>query len=1377
MRGWGTIPGCHDRQEQIGAAALRPDFHVEYHRRVTPMDLDPNLKPLIPPILLRAPEFADRGEHRAAILFVDVAGFTGLSEALARLGPEGAEILERTIAEYFNALLDLVDTFGGIPIKIGGDALTVAFIESGQSLEGLVRTAIACAAALSRSLCEDVRVTTPEGVVRIAHKVGVGCGTLVSGLVGDPSIRLELAMVGESLDQAAAAEHKAVAGEVWASPRVVEVLDDPGIWDRHDDGFARLAPSLLPAPPPGRGGSVSDSTDLAEWHLTLVPATVRESAEKGTLKFLRRHQSITVLFVSFQGMDFTSTACFDLLDRHYRSMQAIVEAHGGFLSEFEAGDKGAKLIVLFGAPVPIEDPVGQAVRCAWAMQDAARTAGVVTDQRIGMTTGRLYVGRIGCRSLAKISALGDHMNLAARLMTASRPWSVLAEATVARRTADRARWSRPELLRVKGKQALVSTAYLERLDERVGIERRGVGLAGRRGEKRVLREIHQRLVDGVGTLVRITGEPGVGKTRLLDYMRRLVKNAGEVRLIESHDYALVPHSEPFHAWRSLLLDVIGIDDQLEQEAKVKVFSAWLDGLPADLRKTCAHLAPILEIPWPSDPIMDRLKPDQQLRVLEDAVMDCLHHGCTDVSRCLIIDNAHHIDAPSRSVLFTIAPLLGQLRLSIVMAGRTSQGREEDPFLPLKNQPNCIHIVVPPLDREESAELMRNMLGTRYLDSELEAFVHEKAQGNPLRIEAWLNILNDRGHIGRDGDVASLTGHHHGLTIPDRLESLALVNLESLPQDAQLTLRVASVIGLSFTARDVAGLHPQRLDTRTIARHLHLGQQAKLLYYQRGDSRRMFFNRPEVRDALHDSLPFELRRHLHRKRAQQIKANLGGIVDDEAWLALARHHEYIGEPLAQTRYFRKAADICIKRHDHRQAVRWLYRLVDACKQRHDVGGILNAYRHLHNELSMLGEHAEDRELLDAWIQFATEEQRHHSLVEALEVRARWFQRRGNTEEAKQDLNRAIKIASEKCSERLPVVYGSLSIMWTEMGCPRSALEAVEKALEGADAVGLEQDINLLVARGNALSALGRASEAYEAFKEVLPLLDERDLWTRSIVEGNIAVELFNLGRFEEGHESLVRTLELKREVGDRREEAVALGNVGYSSYRIGHLEEARRYTEECIRLSRRLRYFRVEMNAAGNLGEILWTMGELDEAARQYDRVDALLSQNSNRHLQLEQRIRRGELELSRGEALRALTVFGTALEESREAKLKGFEPAALEGLAEAHRVLGHHHEAMVLFQEVVERAQKTPHLLAFPQRAFLRAARAATDAGDTTAADTLMKQARAALNEALKHLSRESTRVRFVQAFPWNREILEFSGHEGTDRETDEVRPTHRPAA
>ncbi len=1319
------------------------------------MDFDPELRPLIPPILLAVPDFATRGHREAAILFVDVAGFTGLSEALAQLGPEGAEILERTIAEYFNALLDVVDRFGGIPVKIGGDALTVAFVGDEGNLEALVRTAVSCAAELPRSLCDDALVSTPEGEVRIAHKVGVGCGTLLNSIVGDPGIRLELALVGEALDQAAQAEHKAVAGEVWASPRVVRVLATPSLWDREDGGFARLRVPVSPSWEVTAGPPSSNPRPIESWHLSLVPATVRESAAKGTLEFLRRHQSITVLFVSFGGLDFSGLDCFDALDSHYRAMQSLVEAHGGFLSEFEAGDKGAKLIVLFGAPVPIEDPVGQAVRCAQAMQRHTREAGVVSGQRIGMTTGRLYVGRIGCRALAKISALGDQMNLAARLMTASRPWSVLAETTVARRTSDRASWSRPQLLRVKGKHALVSASYLLALKDRVGVERRGIGLAGRKEEKLKLRQVHDRLRHGSGALVRISGEAGTGKTRLLDHIRRLVRDAGEVRLVDSHDYALVPHSEPFRAWRGLLLDIIGADDQLDDDARREVFTTWLETLPEDLQKTCVHLAPIAGIPAPPDPVMAQLTPDQRLRVLHDAIVDCLDHGCRDIARCVIIDNAHHLDEPSRSVLLALAPVLSHLRLAVVTAHRSHSSDGEDPFAGLDDAPASIHIRLGPLAPAESAELIRNLLDATYLDSELEAFLSRKAQGNPLRIEAWLNILKDRGHIVVDGGVASLTGYHHGLTIPDRLESLALVNVESLPQDAQLTLKVASVVGLSFTARDVAGLHPQRLDIATVEEHLRLGQQAKLLYYQRGASDRMFFNRPEVREALHETLPFELRRLLHRRCVQQIKAQRGGIVDDESWLALAAHHEYIGEPLAQTRHFRKAADICIARHDHREAVRWLYKLLEVCRGRGDVGGMLNAYRHLHNELSKLGEHEEDRRLLDAWVESAQTHERHHSLVEALEVRARWHQRHGESEVAKQELDRALAIATANCPERLPVVYGSISIICADMGRPRDALDAVEKALAGAESLGMEKDINLMVARGNALSALGRAVEAHDAFKEVLALLDDSDLWTKSIVEGNIAVELFNLGRLEEGHESLVRALALKREVGDRREEAVALGNVGYSSYRIGNLEDARRYTDECIRLSRRLRHVRVEMNAAGNLGEILWIMGELREAARQYDRVDALLEDTPNRHLQIEQQVRRGELELSRGNPERALVIFASALDASRASGLKGFEPALLEGLGESHRVLGHHGESWALFRQVLARAETAPHLLPFPQRAFLRAAEAASSAGMFEQAHQLLARARTALDEALKQLSRESTRIRFIAAFPWNGRIVE----------------------
>ncbi|MCK4975468.1 MAG: adenylate/guanylate cyclase domain-containing protein, partial [Anaerolineales bacterium] len=148
------------------------------------------------------------GFKYGAVLFADVSGFTAISEKLSVLGKEGAEEVTGIVNDYFTAMLDINDSYGGDLLKFGGDALLIFF-------EGDLGSnrALATGTAMQKAMHRFTRVKTSQGVFPLRMKIGMACGPIFLASLGTPE-SMDHAVMGSTLSNMAGAEHHASAGEI-----------------------------------------------------------------------------------------------------------------------------------------------------------------------------------------------------------------------------------------------------------------------------------------------------------------------------------------------------------------------------------------------------------------------------------------------------------------------------------------------------------------------------------------------------------------------------------------------------------------------------------------------------------------------------------------------------------------------------------------------------------------------------------------------------------------------------------------------------------------------------------------------------------------------------------------------------------------------------------------------------------------------------------------------------------------------------------------------------------------------------------------------------------------------------------------------------------
>ncbi len=511
---------------------------------------------LIPARLLERPatgwNLAALGRARrlsGVVMVVDVCGFTALSEAAGREGPEGTERLSQAINAVFTPIVSLVHEHGGEVALFVGDAV-VAILPGAAA----ART---CAAAIHAR----------AGSYKLS--VGLAAGDLTSTVVGDPKERLEHVLIGRALARAAAAERRAGPG------RTVEdgTLVDGAVARSYFDAPGLVAPFVHPS--------------------------VAARLDAGRDRLLAEHRRVTSLFCRFEDLREDDPEAPARLQSLVSAALEALARYGGALLQVELVDKGSTLKATFGAPLAHEDDERRATACARTLLERPELAGAA----IGISSGTVLCGLIGSAARREYTVLGDAVNVAARLMLAAQPGQILVSEATRDRAGAAWRWRALGPLAVRGRADPVAAFEPTAADDRQpGAVRPPLALVGRRQELRIALDLLARAREGHGAVLTIEGEAGIGKSRLLDELAGEAA-AGGVDVIRGAGQAY-GRDFAYGAWRQAGRELIGDPAALGERAPL---AAPLLGVTAADTPLTAGLSPELRAQALQELVVERLK--------------------------------------------------------------------------------------------------------------------------------------------------------------------------------------------------------------------------------------------------------------------------------------------------------------------------------------------------------------------------------------------------------------------------------------------------------------------------------------------------------------------------------------------------------------------------------------------------------------------------------------------------------------------------------------------------------------------------------------------------------------------------------------------------
>lgn len=840
-----------------------------------------------------------------AALFADISGFTPLTAALAsELGTRGgAEELNLDLNRVLHALIEILHRHGGDVVYFSGDAIT-CWINGDDGFQ-----ATACGLAMQRAMAAVADIVTSGGTHhRLGLKVAVVTGDARRFVVGDPEIQLIDVLAGRMIDALAEQEQVAHAGDVVLdSAAFSQVSDRVALKEMRDiDGSTRTVAIVdgiddSPVPPSMEiASSALDDDFVQPWILPAVAARLESSSGE----FLPELRPTLPLFVRFGGIDYDDDDdAMIKLDAFIRHVQRIVTAYGGNLLQLTLGDKGAYVYVVFGSPVAHEDDAARAAAAALELRELDGFT-AATGLQIGIGYGRLYSGTCGHADRQTFTCLGTAVNFAARLMMKAPPGAIYVADTVRHAAGDRFDWTPLPLMQFKGiaePQAVHGLLGRKTLAPSLGAVNR-LSVIGRTREFAAISHQLDAALAGQGHVLALSGDPGIGKSRLL--LEAIALAAERGFLVASGECPSFGEKAGYQVWRRIWMTILGLDESQTTAEQVAAVERALATVDPGLVRRAPLLAGLLDLPIPDNTLTRAFDSKLRKTSLEGLLGKCLQAQARARPTLITLDNGQWLDPLSRDLLVTLAKASTSCPVLIVVAHRRDAGVRNT--LGLDALPRSEEITVGELDAAETTALIRAryayVFGTNTEPPPaLINLVSARVQGNPLFVEELLNFIRAQHVDLRDRKAL------RQLDMPESLHSLVLSRIDGLDEIPRRLLKVASVVGRVFQTAELNAAYPDLGDADSFSDCLNTLQQLDFIEPKLGARDPSFaFRQVYTRDIVYESIPYAFRTTLH----ESIGNYLEGTTSSESRHLidlLAHHFRHSGNTAKKIEYLGRAGE--------------------------------------------------------------------------------------------------------------------------------------------------------------------------------------------------------------------------------------------------------------------------------------------------------------------------------------------------------------------------------------------------------------------------------------------------------------------------------------
>lgn len=909
---------------------------------------------------------------------------------------------------------------------------------------------------------------------------------------------------------------------------------------------------------------------------------------------------------------------------------------------------GDAVLALFGAPRAHEDDPQRAILAGLEIieniqplrERIKRRHGFDFNVRVGINTGLVVVGAFGADELVEYTAMGDAINVAARLQEMAEPGTIRIGATTHRLTALSFDFEPFGATDVRGKRETEMTyrvvgrtqgalSGLGRLWDSNG---RDMPFTGRAAElARIKQAIDELRFEGRGHIIAISGEAGIGKTRLVDevvdYVRSRPADDGgmSIAVLENR---VNPYegSRPYAGLQARFRKVFGINENDSSQVVREKFIERSSQFPAEFRERAAQVIQrvmALDIDGLSaSREIAGLEPEEFKSELATVVTQIVRGWNPDGAFMLVGEDYQWGDYASLEIVSHLYQLLHERPVLFLCTFRPDPNAPMMRLLPGVREEYAdymIEIALEPLASTDAEALVRSLIACESEDAEkLRQIILARSEGNPLFIEEIVQTLVDQGALEpNDNDPSrwklSSQAASLQLSIPTSLQALLLERIDRLPTDARRTLQQAAVLGRYFSRRvlrDVAQINGN-LDN-----HLETLSGLDLIRGgEGGTDDSLAFRHALIQETAYNTILLRHRREFHRRAAESI------------------------ERLYADRQLEYASDIGLhyERAGDERGIEWLTRAANQAQSVYESDAVVD-YATKAIELAGSTDSA--------------------APAEAHRLRGRAHDMLGNFEAARDDLQMVVNLAREREDQDLEWdALLQLGNLWSASDYGRAGLY-VQDGLALARSLGDDRKLaHSLNRSGNWRVNVGDPGNARRDHQEALAI------FKRLGDEAGLAetLDLFGLASylsadFSASAASFRESIPMFRERGDNRNLSSSLAMLALSGGGLdsetslpaeGTFEEWLAHAREAIEIARSIHWRAGESFAHLVLGNAYMAHGEPGQALEAFSQSLAVAQEIDHKQWSVAATIALGSIAIDLYDYDRACEYLTDGLERAR----------------------------------------------------------------------------------------------------------------------------------
>lgn len=815
---------------------------------------------------------------------------------------------------------------------------------------------------------------------------------------------------------------------------------------------------------------------------------------------------VTMLFCDVQG----STAAAGQLDPEdwaeiingaFEHLIAPVYKYEGTLARL----MGDAILAFFGAPIAHEDDPQRAVLAGLEILEAVkpyseeinRKWGFDLGVRVGINTGLVVVGEVGSDLRVEYSALGDAINIAARMEQTAAPNTLQITGETQRLIAPFFDFTDLGGIEVKGKEEPVQAYRVNHATAESGqlrgIEGLDSPLIGRAAEMETLHNAANELSEGRGQIVSLLGEAGLGKSRLMAELRRAIGADHKSLWLEGRSLSYETET-PYAPFVDIMISALaetGLDTSSFTYEQFKDSITQL--IPDQADSVAPYLASITGTTVTGEDleVVRYLDPPRAKAKTFQAAHAFFQELAAKRSLILVFDDLHWVDPTSLELINMLMPIADQCPLMLVGVYRPRRQERSWEFHEVVGRDFAhrhVEVNLEPLGAEDATELVANLLEVDDLPIRVRSLILEKAEGNPFFVEEVIRSLLDQGL------VVSRDGHWHAtqeieqIEVPDTLNGVLTARLDALDESSKRVLQIAAIVGREF---DDEQLDAVIGDTASLDTALLELQRRELIREKSRQTHRMFiFKHAMTQESAYESVLRGDRRNMHRSIGEFLETTRPDQIAD-----IARHFLTANEGDRALPYLVLAANTSAKAYATDEAINTYQQaceIVERQAEKADPTLARQVYEGLGGTLTFanqIDEAVKTYEMMrDTAVLLKVEEMR----VSAMNKLAFIYGTRHG------ELERAVETLEE--SERYAIFCGDIAgqaerhmtncFIQTTLGAFDEAYASLQTAARiGRETEDIEARLFGLSHIANTLLYMGRFEESFEMANEALELAKE------------------------------------------------------------------------------------------------------------------------------------------------------------------------------------------------------------------------------------------------------------------------------------------------